>query len=350
MKRALLFLCTTVLFSVSCIRELTLDPGEEPMVVVDCVLSAESPQALRLFYSRPPSYSEMTPITDAEVELIDKTDGMTAGLFVHRDGREWTLDYSAVPEHEYRLEIRIPGHDLVYAEDVMPAAAKIESKIWDLGIDPFRVSQIKFNEDCEFGASFYGIAYRILPVDQYVWIYAMNYNSEKGNHVIANEICTNSPLVDNFNLLGESYKPSVFKHSLGVYGSFSFESELYPQLTGEALHNRFLRFHNNTEENGDVGWFLISGSFDGRYSSSGKGNYGFLSCVTVSEAYDLYLRDAIRIQQLEDSSDLVSVYYRDNIYSNIVGGLGIFGFSNQIILPWIQGWNYESPDIPVPGL
>ena len=49
MKNPFLVLSLVLALSVSCVRELTLDPGEEPMVVVDCVLFDESPQTLRLF-------------------------------------------------------------------------------------------------------------------------------------------------------------------------------------------------------------------------------------------------------------------------------------------------------------
>ena len=177
MKNPFLVLSLVLALSVSCVRELTLDPGEEPMVVVDCVLFDESPQTLRLFYSRPPAYSEMTPITEAEVELIDKTDGKTAGMFVHQEGREWTLDYSAVPEHEYRLEVRVPGHDLVYAEDTMPEVPGI----W---------ARTQSGEGFEkYGERFVGTVFDITTLPPYTWIYALNYNSEAGRHEIAEEIC-----------------------------------------------------------------------------------------------------------------------------------------------------------------
>ena len=347
MKNRCLIVFLMLVAAVSCVRDLTLDPGEEPIVVVDCVLCDESPQTLRLFYSQPPTNSKMTPITEAEVGLIDKTEGKTVGMFVNKEGKEWTLDYTAVPEHEYRLDIRVPGHNLVYAEDTMPAVPDVETKFWDMGLNGSSYSPVVINEDSEFGAGFYGMAYRLLSPIQTVWIYSMYYDSETGNHRIAEEICTDNPSVDNFNLTGSSYTPMLFMHSLGVFSSYVFESELYPQLNGEAVHRRFLRLNAPGSEEGSAKeWFLISGNFEGSFMSSSQteplGNQGFLVCSAFSETYDSYIRDAIRFQNMQDSSSQEVVYTRENLVSNVVGGIGIFGAQVKIKLPWIRGWDYET--------
>ena len=350
MKKALIALLLLTV-PVSCVRELTLDPGEEPMVVVDCVLCDGSPQTLRLFLSQPPAYSEMVPITDAEVELFDKTDGKSVGLFAYKEGKEWSLDYTAVPRHGYRLEVRVPGHDLVYAEDTMPALPEAEVKRWDVSTNVLGLSSIQLHEDCKFGAGFIGMAYRVLSPLRNVWIYAMVYDQETGKRVIVDEICTDHPCADNFNLTGDSYVPGLFRTTLGVYSSFSFETELYPQLKGAAVHRRYLRL-DSPDPDADAAreWFLISGDFEGNFLSSPLyepwPDQGYLVFASFSDNYDLYIRDALRIGSLQASSDISTIYNRDNIPSNVVGGLGIFGAQVRTRLPWTRGWDYETVVFP----
>lgn len=342
MKNPLLLVLGLVsALSVSCVRELTLDPGEEPMVVVDCVLFDESPQTLRLFFSKPPTYSEMTPITEAEVELIDKTDGRTAGMFVHQEGREWTLDYSAVPEHEYRLEVRVPGQDLVYAEDTMPASPAIRAITW-IGY----MSSASSTEYVKYGNDFTGTIFEITTLPPLTWIYALNYNSETGKHEIAEEICTDFPWVDNFNLTGEAYAPELEPHDYPF--DFLAPSKSYPYLEGTALHWRFLRLVTPDDFDPNTPWpfFIISGSFKGKYYRANRSAHdpgtpgleeGYIVCSSMSENYDKYLRDAMRLEQLQESSDMSSVYCRDNVHSNIVGGIGIFGARTQQLRQWNRG-------------
>lgn len=341
MKNPFLVLSLVLALSVSCVRELTLDPGEEPMVVVDCVLFDESPQTLRLFYSRPPAYSEMTPITEAEVELIDKTDGKTAGMFVHQEGREWTLDYSAVPEHEYRLEVRVPGHDLVYAEDTMPASPAIRAITWTANMSSGSSPNYE-----KYGNVFTGTVFEISTLPPFTWIYALNYNRETGKHEIAEEICTDFPWVDNFNLTGEAYAPELEPHDYPF--DFLGPAKSYPYLEGTALHWRFLRIVTPDGFDNEDQWpyFIISGSFKGNYYRSISSAHvdgrpgpeeGYIVCSSMSENYDRYLRDAMRLEQMQVSTDMSTVYCRDNVHSNIVGGIGIFGARTQQLRQWNRG-------------
>ena len=334
MKNRCMIMLFVLVAAVSCVRELTLDPGEEPMIVVDCVLYDESPQTIRLFYSRPPAYSEMTPICEAEVELFDKTEEISVGLFVHHEGKEWTLDYSAVPEHKYRLEVRVPGHDLVYAEDAMPEAP---------GIWTHTQSGEPFNK---YGEHFVGTVFDITTLPPFTWIYALNYNSVTGKHEIAEEICTDFPWVDNFNLTGEAYAPEPEPYDYPF--DYLAPAKSYPYLEGTALHWRFLRLVAPDGFDRDASWpfFIISGSFKGDYYRGNSSTHvsghpgpeeGYIVCSSMSENYDRYLRDAMRLEQMQESTDMSTVYCRDNVFSNIVGGFGIFGARTQQIRQWNRG-------------
>lgn len=59
---------------------------------------------------------------------------------------------------------------------------------------------------------------------------------------------------------------------------------------------------------------------------------GFLIFETVSDEYDLYLKDALTY--LNKTTEYLDIYRRDNLYSNIVGGIGVFGAKIRRLLPW----------------
>ena len=132
MKRFLILIATLSLVCLtSCVREVILDAGENPQVVVDCVLSNNDVQNLYLCFTKGASRQEAEPLTEAVATLIDLTESKTVGQFVKGEEKNlWTLDYAAIPKHHYRLEVQVPGHDLIYAEDTMPDSLYVYSYTW----------------------------------------------------------------------------------------------------------------------------------------------------------------------------------------------------------------------------
>lgn len=47
--------------------------------------------------------------------------------------------------------------------------------------------------------------------------------------------------------------------------------------------------------------------------------------MSVSEVYDQYLKTALIMEEMQNSSDMSAIYLRDNLPSNIHGGIGVFG-------------------------
>ena len=64
----------------SCVKEVTLDAGEKPAVVVECVLKNSDVQELRLNFTKGASEDEADPLTEA------------IGEFKKSTGNLWTLD------------------------------------------------------------------------------------------------------------------------------------------------------------------------------------------------------------------------------------------------------------------
>lgn len=349
MSRSAYTYAAVILLTCSCVRAFEPDTGGLPLLVVDCILHDKSPQSLSLSYSWAGVVDMMEPITEAEVVLYDKTSGEEVGRFTNQGAEEWALDYSAIPGHRYRLEVSVPGYGNVYAEDTMPDPIGILVKhIGNISTPGYDFSG--------YGEDFVNAnVYYVATLPEYAWIYALNYNPETGEREIAEQICTDYPWVDNFNLSGETYKPDVSekKEEGHIYCLSS-----YPFLEGRAIHKRFLRICapdqdgqedslSSTQE-GTENHFVVSGSFSGDYllgfGATPAETEGYVVAMSASENYDRYLRDAIRVQQMQESSELSSIYFRDNLYSNINGGLGIFGASVSCIQSWIRYTNLKIRD------
>ena len=65
--------------AIGCVRDVVLDAGEKPQVVVECVLTASSPQELRLSFTKGASLAEAPELTEATARLTDLTDDYPGG-------------------------------------------------------------------------------------------------------------------------------------------------------------------------------------------------------------------------------------------------------------------------------
>ena len=195
----------------------------------------------------------------------------------------------------------------------------------------------------------------------------MNYNPETKDYEFAEYICTDHPDVDNSYLTDQLYDPPVQYRILdefnGEKGKF-YDVCVAPTLRGNPLYRRYLRIKKNTTKRK---WKVLAGSFEGQYQLDWADNghdvlygmeiadqgkihdltedKGYVSFMAVSEVYDNYLQEAIYYQQLKESTEMSSIYLRDNIYTNIVGGIGIFGAQMEQKMQWSA---YPSTDYSRP--
>ena len=275
MKRFLTLIATLLPACLtSCVRDVILDAGENPQVVVDCILSNDDVQELHLCFTKGASRKEAEPLTEAVATLIDLTESRTVGQFVKREEKNlWTLDYSAIPNHYYRLEVQVPGHDLIYAEDIMPESLDIYSLTWTENLidNMWGRPAFSFTDNILCAGTIF--SFNSLP--KYTLIYGMNYNPQTGKHEIADEIFTNLPVVDNFNITSEVYVPEIVKWEEDLYVSCDAVKVLYADLKGAPKHKQYLLL--NKEELSDYLFqfvdqekqeyseydFMIFGSFTG---------------------------------------------------------------------------------------
>jgi len=312
-----------------CVRDVVLDAGERPKVVVECVLTDSSPQELRLSFTKGASLTEAPELTEATARLLDLTNNYPAGEFRRRDDGIWVLDYAAEPQHNYRLEVEVPGYELVWAEQTMPERIVVETKKEYLFPPLWSSSAV---------SGWSVVAYRVLNADMPVWIYGiLDYGPDK-DEMYVERICTDCPNVDIFNLTGDSYTPKIVYH----VSDHAYTAE-YGSLYGRSLHGRFLRIPRVSPDQ----WFYVSGDFlvKGGLGDESEWPRGWQVCFSsFSPDYDRYLKQVCMTINAGITTDLTSIFVRDNFYSNIHGGVGIFGAGVLITENWIPGDQYVDPE------
>ncbi len=324
------------LFLSGCVKVTTLDAELENKVVVEFILTTGSVQDLYLSLTKGPGEKEPSPLEDAEIKLIDVSLGVEKDRFVKVGDNHWTLDYSGMPGHKYRLEVSVEGHEPVWAEQEMPSARVPEKA------QPGHTKSQKFH--------FYGSFYNILDMPEHMILRIAKQEEETGEFHFAEELCTDYPGVEDVNLTGRLYDGNPRWRTIGSdtetglpvtdYSYYVRETEgrdgvwtyMFPDLIGKDLHRDFLlisRVEENHPALGDLHDFLggkafsVSGPFD--MGEKNPAYRGYLICSSLSADYYAFLKDAYQMKKIREGGDLSSIYLRDNIYSNINGGLGIFG-------------------------
>lgn len=322
------------LLAVSCVKDVILDARDEPQVVVECILSDEPVQTLYLSYTKGASREAAPELTEAVATLTDLTEGREAGRFRRADDGSWQLSYAAVPAHEYRLDVTVPDHEPIWAEQTMPEVPMITSrwKPWQLSDYP------KYLDD-------HGFIYSITAPKDPVWFYGINYPTADSPGEMASLLCTDYRYVDEFNIDVSSGIQGYTTRDIEskFWGSSWFRFTTYPDLEGRPLHTQLLRFP--AKEDLYKTDFIISGTFQGYISSlrdfaKAEKRPAELHYFSASEDYDRYLKDTHHLLGLKASTDMADIFVRDNIYSNIQGAIGLFGAKVENKTAW--DWTEEA--------
>ena len=314
----LLCLCT------GCIREVVMDAEDAPKVVVDCVLSEAPVQTLYLVYTKGASRPEAPALEEAAAVLTDLTENREAGRFSRAADGSWQLAYAAIPTHRYRLDVTVPGHEPVWAEQTMPPAPDIRVR-WEgeWGKDSTNL----YKDD-------YGYVFTVSSLKDPVWFYGMGYPSEESGEEPAALLATDFPGVDPFNQAELSY---VTYTEQEFWYSDWLRFSTYPDLVGKPMHKRYLRFPaRETLQETD---FLVSGSLQSTISDKrdlvrAQKRHARLYYFSASEDYDRFLRESYHLLESKTSDNLTDIFLRTNVFSNIQGAIGLFGAKNELMMEW----------------
>lgn len=357
----------------ACVKSIDLTTGDR-LVAVECILADVAPQTLRLSLTTGPTGIEEEALEGAVATLTDLTEQKTVGVFTRADDGLWHLDYAAIPEHKYRLEVEVPGYGAtVWAEDTLPPAVNIVYERW-----PFdRLEETV--EDKEFFKEYFYHDFEIPeswrdPMNPFIVLYAQRdiksvfYKSSSlpehtlirgfvkdentGMHRLSESLCTDSPGVDNSNLDGKLYQAK----QLYISSRFDINSgavtreeargavRINPRVDGLNCHKRYLKMERRkalSQEyftvSGDFregllgfGFFPPEGDWQEGHNSPFNDQFDYLLFSALSDNYNAFLNSANNYQNLED---LTSVYNRHLVFFNIYNGVGIFGSITSQIVP-----------------
>lgn len=325
------------LVMVSCVKDVILDARDEPEVVVDCILTDEPVQILYLVYTKGASRETAPELPEAKAVLTDLTEGREVGRFQRTADGSWELAYAAIPTHSYRLEVSVPDHEPIWAEQTMPDAPgiKVGWHSWNPGDWSIPKAQWPPKDiDNNVGYSF-----QLNRPHDPVWFYGVNYPAKDSAGEQAEFLSTDSNLVDPFN--EDAGWPFVEEgngsYLWGSEKSSTFRTTWYPVLQDMPRHKRYLRFPV-MEYTPDTP-FYVSGSFRG-YISDYKDfihadiRPAELHYFSASSDYDTFLKDCYHLIDLKNSTDMADIFVRDNVYSNIHGAIGLFGAKIERALEW----------------
>ena len=321
------------LMAVSCVQDVILDARDEPEVVVDCILCDEPVQTLYMVYTKGASRETAPELPEATAVLTDLTEGREIGRFHRTTNGSWELAYAAIPTHSYRLEVFVPDHEPIWAEQTMPDAPGINVGWHSWNPSDWSTSTVHDIDNTV------GYTFQLNRPHDPVWFYGVNYPAMDSAGEQAEFLSTDSNLVDPFN---EDAGWAFVEEGNGSYlwgseKSSAFRTTWYPALQDMPRHKRYLRFPV-MEYTPDTP-FYVSGSFRG-YISDYKDfihadvRPAELHYFSASADYDLFLKDCYHLIDLKNSTDMADIFVRDNVYSNIHGAIGLFGAKIERALEW----------------
>lgn len=364
----------------ACVEPIVMDPLEEMPVVVNCVLTRnhwgddeehyesmgyEKPvQRLSLYYAKRPSEKEYMPISDASVQV---SGGGKTYMFSW-DGRYWTASF--LPEFgvKYDLRVLLADGKKLTAQTEYPPHIYI-SQIPLVSYIPLRESwavwsyvseaQVRYNS----AQGRYETVSSVYDGEAYLWVTAkvdstivpiVTANFKDSTTIV---LSTSHPYADNFNLsqVGvwedmpytmrrkeEFFNIRYKVEEKGELVEYAPDPEIWKNFEnagrGQPLHPFFIRIHHPSHfDSGLRGTFFypetkkaepkdlfILDSFSLTEDDSPFYLINEYVAVAVSEEYDRYLRELIEYKEM-NIDDFVMIYSTKKIYSNIEGGLGIFG-------------------------
>ena len=352
--------CILLLLAITaCVKEVDLTVGDR-QVAVECILRNEFPQTLRLFLTSGTSGIEPQALRRSLATLTDLADPSTAMVFEWTGDEVLTLYYAALPGHSYRLEVEVPGYGIVRAEDTLPDAFEINYLFSPGGIKLSKSDSSYFYHHVgnpkgeQYMTPFGGVFFQTSSLPEHVIIQAYAYDIETDDHIMSETIFSDCPGTDERNLDGSVYQaPASYYDGEGVEILYMYNAK----LDGSSCHRGFLKIDKDKALsqnfftisasnlvpraiNPDLThyiWGYIPGSpvfFQGIvpvYWEPMPRMSDYFRFTALSDNYNAYLDDALSQKDL--SSDLASIYIREESFSNIEGGVGILGSAVSIKLP-----------------
>ena len=364
-------LMTVAMVLTGCVETIVMDPDEKDLpVVVNCVLqdnriyrlpykgkvSGTLPnQSMTICYVKGKSVKDYLPVEDAVVYITCKSDEEDVYedtlSFFHVKGSLWEsvkwmeFKYNT----EYSLHVEIPGRDAITAKTTTPPQGI------SLITQTLPKGEVSDAENDEYTMK---NPFTCINADKnsVLWVFAEEYTAEgwKGLPYIA----TDHPNADEFSITERKFS------ELSILGEqdLTDEGDIRLQYLFNIVHGAFpdnplykdvLRIDRLDSEEpfflyGGPIWYLNLNSnnhydiyTNGLFDTNVKDYLRWPHYIRflfhfVSPELDEYLRN-IYVHDKQIDNYLSISYSTSNIYSNINGGLGIFGFVLSVGWPYLDG-------------
>lgn len=307
---------------------------------------------MRISLTGQPSAAGYEQLRNAVVQVYDETEARLAGRFSYVEKNDWESEFSALPQHTYRLEIDVEGFSHVSARTTMPDLPQIKAVI----NIPMKVTDT-FEE--AFPDNEAGIRFQTSSLPQgAVWIIRKDRNPSSGELIICEEIATSLLNVDPFNLTGSDlrfpYTGPGSPQDLQPPSGPMVRTAFYRYVQEQPLHNVYLRIppvweggERETKDPDD--FFSVAGaSFMSDYDLRGlkeEQERGYLLFMSVSEEYDRFFKELLieECNQEQSKDFFAALFKHENFFSNIEGGTGVFGSYSQARSFWNYNQFVEAP-------
>ncbi len=129
MVRLKILVLLFAIFQISCEEDYVLIRGTfKPSVVVNSAFTVNKPWVVSLTYSRDllDHKTKITPVTNAEVEIIEKSTGLIIPLEEVEDGIYTTKINPPKADKTYELKVNVAGYPQITSSSMAPKNAQVE--------------------------------------------------------------------------------------------------------------------------------------------------------------------------------------------------------------------------------
>lgn len=339
MSRAGIFIFQIIVASVfsSCVEPIDLDSHEGRSVVVNCILTESDVQTMELYYTSDLSGEESEPIEDATVLLT--CDYEPVAEFTRGEDGLWRADYRPEYNKSYRLDVTVGDHHFtgftIFPEDIkVDTYGRLRWKDKKRRID-YLLYSYELRVYDVFNPPYKG---RECLSQSHLWVFPRDLGRGEGyqRYIATSHLCA-----DDFNVTPLSVRdlPCFSPDSIAsMPGWLKRQLAWCPEMLGDLrMHDRFVRIDiprnyrngktqeelTNTPVYTDVSFALVRAFPPDPHDYRTPYDGNLYDVYILSNEADKYFSDVYRRHLNKDN--FVFEYDTENIYTNIEGGLGVFG-------------------------